>query len=46
MGECQWIVGVMSFQKMYVLYGLKHHIVEISGDVTDEGRDGTNNKQR
>ena len=22
----------------------KHHIVEISGDVTDAGRDGTNNK--
>ena len=26
---------------MYGLYGLKHHIVEISGDVTDAGRDGT-----
>ena len=24
---------------MYGLYGLKHHIVEISGDVTDAGRD-------
>ena len=36
----QWIVGVMSFQKMYGLYGLKHHIVEISGDVTDAGRTG------
>ena len=35
----QWIVGVISFQKMYGLYGLKHHIVEISGDVTDpDGR--------
>ena len=31
----QWIV---SFQKIYGLYGLKHHIVEISGDVTDVGR--------
>ena len=41
MGECQWIVGVMSFQKMYDLYGLKHHIVEISGDVTDAGRTTT-----
>ena len=30
----QWIVGVISFQKMYGLYGLKHHIVEIRGDVT------------
>ena len=34
----QWIVGVMSFQKIYGLYGLKHHIVEISGDVIDAGR--------
>ena len=29
-----WIVGVTSFQKIYGLYGLKRHIVEISGDVT------------
>ena len=35
-----WIVGVTSFQKIYGLYGLKHHIVEISGDVTKAGRDG------
>ena len=44
MGEwsvSQWIVGVISFQKIVGLYGLKHHIVEISGDVTDAGRDGT-----
>ena len=34
----QWIVGVISFQKIYGLYGLKHHRVEISGDVTDAGR--------
>ena len=34
----QWIVGVISFQKMYGLYGLKHHIVEIRGGVTDAGR--------
>ena len=41
----QLIVGVISFQKMYGLYGLKHHTVEISGDVTDP--DGqTNNKER
>ena len=40
----QLILGVMSFQKMYGLYGLIHHIVEISGDVTDAGR--TNNKGR
>ena len=31
-------------QKMYGLYGLKHHIVEISGDVTDAGR--TNDKRQ
>ena len=35
----QWIVGVISFQKMFGLYGLKHHIVEISGDVTYARRD-------
>ena len=41
----QWIVGVIIFKKIYGLYGLKHHIVEICGDVTDA--DGqTNNKQR
>ena len=34
----QWKVVVISFQKMYGLYGLKHHIVEKSGDVTDAGR--------
>ena len=33
-----WIVGVTSFQKIYGLYGLKHHIVEISGDVTKAGQ--------
>ena len=36
----RWIVGIISFQKMYGLYGLKHHMVEISGDVTDAGRTG------
>ena len=35
----QWIVGVISFKKIYGLYGLKHHIVEICGDVTNaDGR--------
>ena len=42
----QWIVVVISFQKMYGLYGLKHHIVEKSGDVTDAGQTTNNNKQR
>ena len=40
----QWIVDAMSFQKRYGLYGLKHHTVEISGDVTDAGQQ-TNNKE-
>ena len=30
-------------QKIYGLYGLKHHIVEISGDVTDAAQ--TNSEQ-
>ena len=38
----QWMMGVMSFQKMCGLFGLKHLIVEISVDVTDVGR--TTNK--
>ena len=41
-----WIVGVTSFQKIYGLYGLKHLKVEISGDVTKAGRDGTDNQTR
>ena len=36
-------MGVISFQKIFGLYGLNHHIVEISGDVTDAGR--TNKRQ-
>ena len=40
----QWIVGVLSFQRMYGLYGLKHYTVEISGDVTDP--DGQTNEQQ
>ena len=37
-----WLVG----QKIYSFYGLNHHTVEISGDVTDAGRtdEQTNNK--
>ena len=37
MGESavgHWIVGIISFQKIYGLYGLEHHTVEINGDVT------------
>ena len=49
MGEqsvSQWILGVISFQKMYGLYGLKHHIVEISGDVTDAGQTNERTNKR
>ena len=35
-----WIVGVTSFQKIYGLYSLKHHIVEML-----PRRDGTDNQQ-
>ena len=34
----QWIVGVMNFQKMYGLYGLKNQLVEINRDATEKGR--------
>ena len=42
----QWIVGVISFQKIFGLCGLKGHIVEIRWDVTlEHGRtDGRNAK--
>ena len=36
----------MSFQKIFGLYGLKHHIEEISGDVTDAGRRTTTREDR
>ena len=36
----EWIVDVKGIQEIYGLYGLKHHIVEISGDVTKVGRTG------
>ena len=32
------ILGPRAFRKMYGVYGLKHHTVDISGDVTDAGR--------
>ena len=35
----QWIVGVISFQKIFGLCGIKGHIVEIRWDVTlEDGR--------
>ena len=43
---CGWdLAGVTSFQKIYRLYGLKHHIVEISEDVTKAGLDSRPNEQ-
>ena len=39
-----WIVGIMSFQKIYGLYGLKHnHIVYLREEVNM--RDGETNEQ-
>ena len=40
LGHCHH--QVISFQKIYGLYGLKHHTMEINGDVTMER---TNDKQ-
>ena len=37
----QWIVGVISFQKMYGLYGLKSIYIGINAHVTDAGRQTT-----
>ena len=42
-----WIVDVLSFQKIFSLCGLKGHIVEIRGGVTlVDDRRTTNNEQR
>ena len=43
MGEClvgQWISGVISFQKIVGLYGLKRYIMEYRYDVTIVREDG------
>ena len=37
---------MISFQKIYGLYGLEHHIVEINGDVTDAGRTDERRRRR
>ena len=34
----QWIVGVISLQKMYGLYGLKSIYIGINAHVTDAGQ--------
>ena len=36
---------MISFQKIYGLYGLEHHAVEINGDVTMQ-TDGRTDKQQ
>ena len=33
-GHC-WIVGILSFQKIYGLYGLKHHTVDLLSCTVD-----------
>ena len=42
----QWwhwhVARIISSQKIYGLYGLKHHIVEMRGGVTDAGQPTTN----
>ena len=30
-----WIVGILSFQKIYGLYGLKHHTVDLLSCIVD-----------
>ena len=30
-----WIVGILSFQKIYGLYGLKHHTVDLLSCLVD-----------
>ena len=33
-----YVARIISSQKIYGLYGLKHHIVEMRGGVTDAGQ--------
>ena len=40
LGHCHH--QMISFQKIYGLYGLKHHSMEINGDVTMETNEQTN----
>ena len=39
------VARIISLQKIFGLYGLKPHIVEISGDVTDAGRTTTQTRE-
>ena len=40
------VARIISSQKIYGLYGLKHHIVEMRGGVTDAGQTTTNIEDR
>ena len=42
----QWIVGVISLQKMYGLYGLKSIYIGINAHVTDAGRTNKRTNER
>ena len=42
----QWIVGVISLQKMYGLYGLKSIYIGINAHVTDAGRTNKQTNER
>ena len=42
----QWIVGVISLQKMYGLYGLKSIYIGINAHVTDAGRTDKQTNER
>ena len=45
--ESLWIIGAISYHKIYGLYSVGHRKVDISGDVTKVGRtDGRTNKQQ
>ena len=45
--ESHWIIGAISYHKIYGLYSVGNRKVDISGDVTKVGRtDGRTNKQQ
>ena len=44
--HCFWGPCIITFQKIYGLYGLKHHTVEIRGGVTRRDDERTNERQQ
>ena len=44
--HCFWGPCIITFQKMYGLYGLKHHTVEIRGGVTRRDDERTTNERQ